>query len=110
MWSFKLKKSCVTIFQLQKKYFYCFIGFGAEYKFIPVHTGSFGNNSDGGIFSRSALGKGLQNNTLDIPHAKILPGMQEPLPHVIVGDEAFPQKQYLLRLNLPFMKIKMTEK
>lgn len=31
-----------------------------------------------------------------------MPGMQDSLPHVIVGDEAFPLKPYLLRLYLGF--------
>lgn len=92
------KKSGSLYFNYKKTFSIVLLALvGADYKFIAVDIGSYGKNSDGGIFSRSALGKGLQNNTLDIPDAKILPGMQEPLPHVIVGDEAFPLKQYLLR-------------
>lgn len=30
---------------------------GADYKFIAVDIGSYGKNSDGAIFSKSALGK-----------------------------------------------------
>lgn len=69
----------------------------ADYKFIAVDIGSYGKNSDGGIFSRSALGRGLENYSLNVPEARILPGMQEPVPYVIVGDEVFPLKPYLLR-------------
>jgi hypothetical protein len=34
---------------------------------------------------------------LSIPNSKPLPNSEEPLPFVIVGDEAFPLKKYLLR-------------
>ncbi|KAK5648159.1 hypothetical protein RI129_003051 [Pyrocoelia pectoralis] len=51
----------------------------ADYKFISVDVGSYGRNSDGGIFSHSQMDNG------------------EPQPYVVVGDEAFPLKTYMLR-------------
>jgi len=57
--------------------------------------GSFGINSDGGIFAHSELGKFLETH-LDIPEDKELPGTSCLAPHVIVGDEAFPLKTYLM--------------
>ena len=59
-------------------------------------VGSFGRNSDGGIFARSKLGKYLETH-LGIPEDKQLPGTSCFAPHVIVGDEAFPLKTYLRR-------------
>jgi len=69
----------------------------ADYKFITVDVGSYGRNSDGGIFSNSIIGKKLHNNTLNIPKPNPLLENGDPLPYVFVGDEAFPLKPYLLR-------------
>lgn len=69
----------------------------ADYKFIYVNVGDLGKNSDAGIFSRSDLAAKLETNTLNVPGPKELPGMRVRVPHVIVGDEAFPLKTYLMR-------------
>ncbi|XP_050314948.1 uncharacterized protein LOC126749314 isoform X1 [Anthonomus grandis grandis] len=69
----------------------------ANYRFIAIDVGSYGRNSDGGIFAKSSLGISLANNTLNLPADKPLTQNGEALPHVIVGDEAFPLKSYLLR-------------
>lgn len=69
----------------------------ANYKFIYVNVGDLGKNSDAGIYSRSNLAARLEANTLNIPEPKALPGTRVLQPHVIVGDEAFPLKTYLMR-------------
>jgi hypothetical protein len=43
------------------------------------------------------LGKSLEANTVNIPNSKPRPNSEEPLPFVILGDEAFPLKKSLLR-------------
>jgi hypothetical protein len=58
--------------------------------------GSYGRNSSGGIFAHSALGKYLEIH-LGIPEDKQLPGTPCLAPLVIMGDEAFPLKTYLLK-------------
>lgn len=69
----------------------------ADYKFIVVDVGAYGKNSDGAIFSNSLLGKSLANGTFNVPADEKLTANGEELPYVIVGDEAFPLKSYLLR-------------
>ena len=69
----------------------------ANYKFTIIDVGGYAKSSDGGLFTRSILGKSLELNTLNIPNSKPPPNIEEPLPFVIVGDEAFPLKKYLLR-------------
>jgi len=69
----------------------------ANYKFIAIDVGSYGKNSDGEIFTNSSFGKALEKNKLNVPKDRNLPGTQSPAPSVIVGDEAFPLKSYLLR-------------
>jgi hypothetical protein len=70
----------------------------ARYKFTVVDIGLCGRNSDGGIFAHSKLGKYVYLEIhLGIPEDKQLPGTSFLSPHVIVGDEAFPVKTYLMR-------------
>jgi hypothetical protein len=68
----------------------------AHYKFIVVDIGSYGRNSDGGIFVHSKLGKYLETH-LGILQPKQLPRTSCLAPHVIVGDETFPLTIYLMR-------------
>lgn len=69
----------------------------AHYNFVMVDVGAYGKNSDGGIFAKSNLGKALQNNSLCVPHNAPLPDTDIETPYVIVGDEAFPLKTFLMR-------------
>ncbi|XP_026831161.1 protein ANTAGONIST OF LIKE HETEROCHROMATIN PROTEIN 1-like [Ooceraea biroi] len=69
----------------------------AKYNFIAVDVGAHGKNSDGGIFANSNLGRALQQDSLFVPGNAALPGTHTLVPHVIVGDEAFPLKTYLMR-------------
>lgn len=62
----------------------------ANYRFLTVDVGAYGKNNDGGIFASSRIGKFFANKTLQIPSDKELPGTETFLPHVIVGEEAFP--------------------
>ncbi|CAI6376538.1 unnamed protein product [Macrosiphum euphorbiae] len=65
----------------------------ADYKFIAMDVGSYGRNSDGGIFSQSVIGQKLNNKTLNVPEPAPLTENGDPQPYVIVGDEAFPIKR-----------------
>nr|XP_022907898.1 protein ALP1-like [Onthophagus taurus] len=69
----------------------------AQYNFITVDIGSYGKNSDGGIFAHSTLGRALEQNNLNIPYPVELPGTNQKANFVIVGNEAFPLKPNLLR-------------
>lgn len=69
----------------------------ARYQFIAVDIGSYGKNSDGGIFHNSNMKNYLETEILHHLEDKPLPGMTMKMPHVIVGDEAFPLKTYLMR-------------
>ena len=46
----------------------------ADYCFTAVDIGSYGSNSDGGIFPNSLLGQGLATNQLNLPPPVCLPG------------------------------------
>ena len=70
----------------------------ANYRFVVIDVGAYGRSSDGGIFPTSALGMSLERGELNIPEDNPLPGEHDKaMPHVIVGDEAFPLKNYMMR-------------
>jgi hypothetical protein len=69
----------------------------ANYKFLYVDVGCNGRISDGGVFANCSLSTALENNKLNIPEGKPLSGQADPSPFVIVGDDAFPLKPYLLK-------------
>ena len=68
----------------------------ARYKFTVADIGSYWRSSDGEIFIHSKLGKYLETY-LGIPVDKQLLGTSCLARHVIVSDEAFPLKTYLMR-------------
>ncbi|XP_055308525.1 putative nuclease HARBI1 [Sitodiplosis mosellana] len=69
----------------------------ANSKFIAIDVGSFGREGDSGIFSRCNLGKSIKESFLPIPPPKKLPDTDVVLPHVILGDEAFPLLPNLMK-------------
>jgi len=68
----------------------------ASYKFLYVDVGSYGRSADGGIFSNSSLAHALTSNSLFIPSVEPIGDIQN-MPYVIVGDDAFPLKPYLMK-------------
>lgn len=69
----------------------------SNYLFTYVVVGSFGKSSDSGIFKNSTLYDRMINGTLEIPRARPIEGDETDYPFVIIGDEAFPLSQNLLR-------------
>ncbi|KAK0131210.1 Protein ALP1-like [Merluccius polli] len=71
----------------------------ANYLFRIVDVGGYGRTSDSGSLRNSAFGGGLWGGTLDLPPDCVVSGAEQrgPLPHVFVGDEAFPLMTNLLR-------------
>ncbi|XP_008179385.1 uncharacterized protein LOC103308193 [Acyrthosiphon pisum] len=74
-----------------------------DYKFICIDVyicidvSGYGRNSDGGILEESIMGKRLEAGTLNVPEDKPLPGKVEKSPMVIIGDEAFSLKTYIMK-------------
>nr|CAH7732404.1 unnamed protein product [Callosobruchus chinensis] len=70
----------------------------ANYQFTYINVGSAGRNSDGGVYVNSRLSKALENNSVNIPQPKPLPGRRRPVPYVVmVADDAFALKPYMLK-------------
>ena len=69
----------------------------ADYKFIYTDVGCNGRVSDGGVFKNCNLYRALEEKQLNIPNPTVLPGTQNQFPFVIVADDAFPLKDYILK-------------
>lgn len=69
-----------------------------KYKFTLIDVGAYGSSSDGGVFSRSELGKALYNNNFSFPQGEFnLPGSNIKTPYFFVGDEAFQLTTNMMR-------------
>lgn len=69
----------------------------AKYKFIAVEVGGYGRQSDGGTFSDSNIYQQLEARTLNIPENENIPSTNIPAPYVLLADDAYPLKTYLLK-------------
>ncbi|XP_067947362.1 putative nuclease HARBI1 [Watersipora subatra] len=68
----------------------------AKYRFTYVDVVTPGRFSDGGTFDQCSLNAAMESGQLNIPSPTNLPGTSQPLPFVVVGDEAFPPKPWLM--------------
>ena len=81
----------------------------AKYEFTMVDIGDYGRLSDGSVFSSSNIGIAMENNLINLPAARKLPGTDKLFPYVFVGDEAFPLKSYMVK-PYPRGSIQMPER
>ena len=78
-----------------------------NYQFTMVDIGDAGRQSDGGVFAASNIGQTLDEGLLNIPPPRRLYGNTKLFPFVLVGDEAFPLKEYLIK---PYARASIKEK
>ena len=78
-----------------------------DYRFVMVDIGAYGSSNDSGVLNHAALFKCLKNKKLGIPPSKQLPNdtKETHVPHVLLGDEAFPLRCNLMR---PFARNALT--
>lgn len=69
----------------------------ANYKLTYINVGVNGRISDGGIFNRCSLSEQLENNTLHLPDPRPLPGRNRKVPFVVVADDAFAMRPYIMK-------------
>ena len=64
----------------------------ADYRFVMEDIGAYGSSNDSGVLNHTALFKCLKNKKIGIPPSKQLPNdtKETRVPHVLLGDEAFP--------------------
>jgi hypothetical protein len=54
-----------------------------------VVVGTYGKQSDGGVFRNSGLCKSLETRSLQVPEDTVLPHSEITLTQIFVGDEAY---------------------
>ncbi|CAK9292462.1 unnamed protein product [Gordionus sp. m RMFG-2023] len=69
----------------------------AKGKFITVDVGSFGSESDGGVFANFKIYKMIENGEIQLHPSKRLPNSSLIFPHFFVTDDAYPLKSYILK-------------
>lgn len=76
----------------------------ANYDFVFVDIGGFGREGDAALFHQSSFGRRIRTPTLpydrggmDIPPDNYIPDTNIRVPHVFLGDEAFPLSQHLMK-------------
>ena len=67
----------------------------AQYRFLWTDIGSYGRDNDASVFNRSDMFSMLDQNRLNIPASSCVNNIN--LPYVIVADEIFPLKTWLLK-------------
>ena len=67
----------------------------ADYNFIYIDIGSYGRDNDASIFNQSACFERFQNGDVNLPEPT--QEGEETLPYVILGDDAFPLRTWLLK-------------
>lgn len=81
----------------------------AEYKFSFVDVGCNGRISDGGIFNKCRFAEKMQRNELHFPASKPLPGRTDPVPFVLVADDAFAMKPNVMK-PYPGVKLNVSQR
>ncbi|KAM3936050.1 uncharacterized protein RB166_003143 [Leptodactylus fuscus] len=69
----------------------------ATYRFIAIEVGAYGSTGDSRALLSSVLGRTVLLDQVTLPPPRPLPGTTHPVPFVMVGDEAFPLLENLLR-------------
>jgi len=69
----------------------------ANCKFLYVDVGAEGRTSDAGVYNNCTLSRALENGTLGVPDSEQLPGTDFNCPYMLVGDDAFPLRTYLMK-------------
>ncbi|KAG0437620.1 hypothetical protein HPB47_017346 [Ixodes persulcatus] len=71
----------------------------ARYNFIYDDASYYGSASDGGVWARTPLGKQMASGNAHLTRSMALPNSPLQLPPVIVGDDAFPLAEHLLKTH-----------
>lgn len=71
----------------------------ARYKFLYIDVGAYGSEGDSSVFRRCEFGKALHEGRLEIP-ADLPVGGRE-MPHVFLGDDAFPLTTSIMKPYKP---------
>lgn len=69
----------------------------ADYCFTFIDVGAQGRVNDAGVFASTTLYSKMIRKELSLPPKEPLPGRQQSMPYVFLGDDAFPLSNTLLK-------------
>ena len=70
-----------------------------NYCFTLFDLGQYGSNNDSGVLAHSQMRQMFEKNELNVPEdAKLEETHEQSIPYVLLGDEIFPQKNWLKAL------------
>ena len=78
---------------------------GRNYECLFADVGTNGRMNDSGIWNKSSLCRAIENREIRLPEARALPYRLEKIPCVILGDDAFALKNYMMK---PFPQRNLT--
>jgi len=92
-------KKSGTIFYNYKNVFSIVLQAVADHRcrFIFVDVGGYGKQSDGGTFSASSLSIFLENCHTNLPPSSHIERIVTDVPFVILADDAYPLKTYIMK-------------
>ncbi|XP_068674609.1 uncharacterized protein [Montipora foliosa] len=70
---------------------------GPEYQCLYADVGTNGRVSDGGVWNNCGLLNSLENSSLQLPNPRPLPFGKDKVPFVLLGDDAFGMREFLLK-------------
>lgn len=72
---------------------------GPKYEFLWVDMGTNGRSSDGTIWQKCDMkcALGSEENPLNLPEPRPLPGRKKPVPFICTGDDAFALTKYMIK-------------
>ena len=79
---------------------------GPNYECLGADVGANGRCSDGRIWGNSSIAKLLDDDKLGVPKSQKIPGSERVAPFVLLQDDAFGLKTYLMK---PFPQIGLTD-
>lgn len=78
-----------------------------RYKILYMDLGSYGHDSDAGIYDRCSFKKAIENKSLNLPMFENLPGTNIVVPYYFLGDNAFPLSRNMMK---PFPRENISNK
>ena len=70
---------------------------GPNYECLFADVGTNGRVADGGVWNKCSFLKSLERGSLGVPDCKPLPFGQELVPYVVVADDAFALRSFVMK-------------
>ena len=78
---------------------------GPNYEWLFADVGTNGRMNDSGIWNKSSLSRAIENRKIGLPEPRALPYRLDKIPFVILGDDGFALKNYMIK---PFPQRNLT--